>query len=114
MQGSANLNIMIKAARRAGRSLVKDFREEEGLSAVLPTKAAAGLRPHGPVLRRITLSVHSALDGVGLTAAVAGVLAGAGIACNVIAALHHDHILVPEADAERALAALLALQAAQG
>ncbi|MDW3221298.1 MAG: inositol monophosphatase family protein [Paracoccaceae bacterium] len=31
MVGSANLNIMIKAARRAGRSLVKDFREVENL-----------------------------------------------------------------------------------
>ncbi len=31
MQASANLNIMIKAARAAGRSLVKDFREVENL-----------------------------------------------------------------------------------
>ncbi len=31
MKGSANLNIMIKAARKAGRSLVKDFREVENL-----------------------------------------------------------------------------------
>jgi myo-inositol-1(or 4)-monophosphatase len=31
MIGSANLNIMIKAARAAGRSLVKDFREVENL-----------------------------------------------------------------------------------
>ncbi|MCI2399037.1 inositol monophosphatase family protein [Aliiroseovarius subalbicans] len=31
MQGSANLNVMIKAARAAGRSLVKDFREVENL-----------------------------------------------------------------------------------
>lgn len=31
MQGSANLNVMIKAARIAGRSLVKDFREVENL-----------------------------------------------------------------------------------
>ncbi|MFV0332819.1 MAG: inositol monophosphatase family protein [Tropicimonas sp.] len=31
MQGSANLNVMIKAARLAGRSLVKDFREVENL-----------------------------------------------------------------------------------
>ena len=30
-QGSANLNVMIKAARKAGRSLVKDFREVENL-----------------------------------------------------------------------------------
>ena len=28
---SANLNVMIKAARKAGRSLVKDFREVENL-----------------------------------------------------------------------------------
>ncbi|WP_282094787.1 inositol monophosphatase family protein [Epibacterium ulvae] len=31
MIGSANLNVMIKAARAAGRSLVKDFREVENL-----------------------------------------------------------------------------------
>jgi myo-inositol-1(or 4)-monophosphatase len=31
MQGSANLNLMIKAARKAGRNLVKDFREVENL-----------------------------------------------------------------------------------
>jgi len=31
MQGSANLNVMIKAARLAGRSLAKDFREVENL-----------------------------------------------------------------------------------
>ena len=31
MQGSANLNIMILAARKAGRSLAKDFREVENL-----------------------------------------------------------------------------------
>ncbi|NRB35636.1 MAG: inositol monophosphatase [Rhodobacteraceae bacterium] len=31
MVGSANLNIMLKAARKAGRALVKDFREVENL-----------------------------------------------------------------------------------
>ncbi len=35
MQGSANLNLMIKAARKAGRSLVKDFREVENLQVSL-------------------------------------------------------------------------------
>lgn len=34
MQGSANLNLMIKAARKAGRSLVKDFREVENLQVL--------------------------------------------------------------------------------
>ncbi len=31
MQGSANLNVMLKAARKAGRSLLKDFGEVENL-----------------------------------------------------------------------------------
>jgi len=31
MQGSANLNVMLKAARKAGRSLIKDFGEVENL-----------------------------------------------------------------------------------
>ena len=35
MQGSANLNIMMKAARKAGRSLVKDFREVENLQVTM-------------------------------------------------------------------------------
>lgn len=38
MQGSANLNIMMKAARAAGKSLVKDFREVENLQ--VSTKGA--------------------------------------------------------------------------
>ncbi len=38
MVGSANLNVMIKAARKAGRSLVKDFREVENLQ--VSTKGA--------------------------------------------------------------------------
>ena len=31
MQTSANLNVMVKAARKAGRSLMKDFQEVENL-----------------------------------------------------------------------------------
>jgi len=38
MVGSANLNIMIKAARKAGRALAKDFREVENLQ--VSTKGA--------------------------------------------------------------------------
>ncbi len=33
MRGSANLNIMVRAARRAGRALARDFREVENLQA---------------------------------------------------------------------------------
>jgi hypothetical protein len=86
------------------------FREAEGMSLILPAESA---RSHnldaGPRMRRIALGVHSALDGVGLTAAVARALADRGIACNTVAAFHHDHVFVPEAHADRALAILEAL-----
>ena len=71
------------------------IREDEGLTLVL-TRAEAdrvGLR-HGYVAARITLRVNSALADVGLTALVSRVLAEAGISCNVIAALAHDHLFV--------------------
>ena len=83
------------------------FREDEGITLILERTVAdsAGL-PYGPVLRCITLTVHSALEAVGLTGAVAAALTRHGISANVVAAYYHDHIFVPAADGERALAAL--------
>ena len=87
------------------------FREAEGVTVILDRASAAGAGfDVGLPMRQITLEVHSALDGVGLTAAVASALAGAGIPCNVVAAFHHDHVFVPTAMAETALAVLRALQ----
>ncbi|MEJ5217425.1 ACT domain-containing protein [Cognatishimia sp. D5M38] len=90
------------------------FVEDEGFSVILTDQVAkdAGLASDLP-MRRITLTVHSALDGVGLTAAVASALADAGIACNMVAAYHHDHAFVPATDADRALAILQALAGAE-
>lgn len=76
------------------------IREDEGTTAIL-----AGERSGTP-FARITLTVHSALDGVGLTAAVAGALAEAGIACNVMAGYHHDHLFVPWVRRDEALSIL--------
>jgi uncharacterized protein len=56
--------------------------------------------------------VHSALDAVGLTAAVSRALAAAGLSCNVLAGLHHDHLLVPAGRADEALAVLRELSRA--
>lgn len=87
------------------------FMEDEGLSMVVRAEDAEALAAEkGPPMRRITLSVHSSLEGVGLTAAVSSALTEAGIACNVIAAFHHDHLFVPAADACRALKVLQELQ----
>jgi hypothetical protein len=57
----------------------------------------------------LTLAVHSALDAVGLTAAVSRALAERGIPCNVLAGYHHDHLLVPFDRRDEAIAALDAL-----
>ena len=73
------------------------IREEEGITAILAGERA------GTPFARITLTVHSALEGVGLTAAVATALAAKGIACNVVAGFHHDHLFVPHERAEEAL-----------
>ena len=54
----------------------------------------------------------SDLQAVGLTAAFASALGDAGISCNVVAGLHHDHIFVPVAQATQAVDVLLALQSA--
>ena len=59
----------------------------------------------------ITLTVHSDLQAVGLTAAVAEVLTKASISCNVVAAAFHDHIFVPADRAADALAELAGIQA---
>ncbi len=80
------------------------FCENEGLSVILPAA-----ENDSQALAQITLDVASALDGVGLTAAVAVALAAEGIACNIVAAHHHDHVFVPAARAEAALAVLLAV-----
>lgn len=89
------------------------FHETEGLTLILPSETAskAGLQA-SPPMRQITLTVHSSLEAVGLTAAFSGALMEAGISANVVAAYYHDHIFVPSADAERAVDALRQLSTA--
>ncbi len=89
--------------------------EDEGTTLVLERHEADAFRlGHSGTFAWITLSVHSALEAVGLTAAVAGALAEREIPCNVLAGFHHDHLLVPSDRAEEALAALRGLSASVG
>ena len=84
--------------------------EEEGVTLVAPVAAlrAAGVAVAAP-MARITLTVHSSLAAVGLTAAIATALAARGISANVVAGFHHDHIFVPWDRRHDAMAALAAL-----
>lgn len=83
------------------------FQEAEGITVILPkSKADAAALPYPMTCAWITLTVHSSLEAVGLTAAVSKALTEAGISCNVVAAFYHDHIFVPIQDAERAMQAL--------
>ena len=83
--------------------------EAEGVTivALLSDISAAGMT--WDPWARISLTVHSDLEAVGLTAAFAGALGRVGISCNVIAGFHHDHLFVQwdrRADAVAALKAL--------
>ena len=86
---------------------IASFVEEEGLTLVIPkTKAEQHGIAYEGVFKCITLSVHSSLEAVGLTAIVATKLAEHNISANVIAAYYHDHIFVQASRAETALSAL--------
>ena len=93
------------------RSALATFREDEGLSLIVPHAVAVEHDLAADPFARITLQVHSALEGVGLTAAVSGALADAKIPCNMVAALRHDHVFVPAAMSDKAMEVLGNLQA---
>ena len=83
------------------------FIEREGLSLIVPKERAdnAGEEYDGE-FALISLGVHSDLQAVGLTAAVASALAEHGISANVVAAFCHDHIFVPAARVSDAVVVL--------
>lgn len=86
-------------------------REAEAITVVCPATVAQrlGLTCEGE-FRQITLSVHSSLAAVGLTARVSDALAREGISCNVLAAFYHDHLFVPALEAARAMEVLFNLR----
>jgi uncharacterized protein len=90
---------------------IATFREREGMTVIVEEGEA--LRANiKPLFRAawITLTVHSDLQAVGLTAAFATALGKANVSCNVVAGAYHDHIFVPIESANTAMAALQQLQ----
>lgn len=90
---------------------ISTFQEEEGVSLIVTREVADrnGIS-YDSVFKRITISLHTSLDAVGLTALLSTALAEKGISANVVAAFYHDHIFVPSDKAEVALDAINALK----
>lgn len=73
------------------------FQEEEGLTLIIrKTIADMNRIEYASIFSQITLTVHSSLDAVGLTATISSKLTDNNISANVIAAFYHDHIFVPK------------------
>ncbi|MBP1164517.1 hypothetical protein JOE44_001401 [Chryseobacterium sp. PvR013] len=87
------------------------FREHEAITIVLKrTIADEWKMPYSYISSWITLTIHSSLEAIGLTAAFANALKKENISCNVVAAYFHDHIFIAKEDAEKAMEALIALK----
>lgn len=79
-------------------------REIEAVTLVLKKETADDWAlPYSSIFAWITLTIHSSLEAVGLTAAFSTALASENISCNVVAGFYHDHIFVGVDDLERAL-----------
>ena len=91
--------------------IVASIREAEGTSLIVEESFAEseGLEPVFKCAW-ITLYAISDLAAIGFTAAFSAVLGKAGISCNVVAGINHDHLFVPSHQAALAMTELKALQ----
>ena len=88
------------------------FAEDEGFTIILKKEIADSLGlTYSYIASWISLTIHSSLEAVGLTAAISTALAKESISCNVVAAYYHDHIFVDQRDAAKAMLVLEGLSA---
>ena len=91
---------------------IATFSEKEGLTLVVPKdRADTAGEDYDGEFALISLSVHSDLHAVGLTAAIASAFSEQGISANIVAAFYHDHLFVPLSRVDDAVAALSQLAA---
>lgn len=125
MTGESNLNTLLKTMKpklNIGefvfctvedlasvdlRDTILIFKEDEGYTIIVRKEIADALKlDYSFISSWITLTVHSSLEAVGLTAAFSKALSDNGISCNVVAAYYHDHIFIDRKDAEKAMVIL--------
>lgn len=125
MTGESNLDILLKTLKpvlNTGdyvfcnvtnpsvvdiKDVISFFKENDSYTLILNKEIADALKlDYSYIAGWITLTVHSSLQAVGLTAAFSKALADEGLSCNVVAAYYHDHIFVDKKDAEKAMAIL--------
>nr|WP_315179442.1 ACT domain-containing protein [uncultured Flavobacterium sp.] len=91
----ANLNL---------NDIIMTFKEQEGTTIVIKKEFADSLKlEYSFIASWVTLTVHSSLEAVGLTAAFSNALSQEGISCNVVAAFYHDHIFVDKKDTDKTM-----------
>ncbi len=124
MNGETNLDVLISSMKPYlnkgeyvfctlktndidGTNCLFFFKEKEGTTLVCLREYADNQGyTYNSTFSWITLSVHSALEAVGLTAAFSNALAQHNISCNVVAGYYHDHIFVPTNQGEKAVEVL--------
>lgn len=127
MSGEKNLEVLLKSmkpklnlgefvfcktenmAQINWSQIIMSFKEKESTTIIAEKKVADQLNlDYSFVASWITLTVHSSLEAVGLTAAFSDALSKNGISCNVVAAYYHDHIFVDKKDTDKAMEVLIA------
>jgi hypothetical protein len=108
LNGGSYVFISLKDISKISREdILFEFKEAEGITIILSKEKADYYNfDYEFVASWTTLTVHSALDAVGLTAAVSKALTKHNISCNVVAAFYHDHIFVSTKDTEKAMEVL--------
>ena len=80
------------------------FKEKEAFTLILKKENAEKLNlEYSVVMSWITLSVHSSLEAIGLTAAFSNALSEHEISCNVVAAYYNDNIFIDKKDTVKAM-----------